>query len=88
MIVVRVKTKTGTTSKTLWIGDNEEHRLCRPAWTSSGLTGQFQSHENRHGRYFERGFYIRTGGLFERERPKKQGPSKKVTHSCSKRGGH
>lgn len=56
--------------KTLALGDNTAHRLCRPAWTSEKKTGMFNAHNHRHDRHLRYRFFIKSEGLY-RDRGRK-----------------
>ena len=64
----------------LKLGENVEHRVCRPAWTSSRVTGYFKSCNHRHGRYLEPNFYVESEGLYKPD-------NKKVPYLAYVRGG-
>lgn len=55
--------------KTLKLGENTDHRLCRPAWTSETKTGMFDSANHRHDRHLRYRFYVKSHGLYKKMNP-------------------
>ena len=71
--------------RVLRLGENVDHRICRPAWTSESSAGMFNSSDNRHGRRMEMGFFQRTAGLYKMPDSKRK--KRNVAHTGNKRGG-
>ena len=51
-------------NKELKLGENDDQRVLRPAWTSEKKTGMFESYKHQHGRSIRRYFYVRSEGLY------------------------
>ena len=47
----------------LKLGENDDQRVLRPAWTSEKNTGNLESYKHQHGRSIRRYFYERSEGL-------------------------
>ena len=51
-------------NRELRLGENDDQRVLRPAWTSTTKTGMFESYNHQHDRSIRYGFYVRSQGFY------------------------